>query len=113
MTTETSFIVDPATFAPFSSDSYKKNSPNTEHKGWQACPCCGKAVKNANGTETLYVEVLHVRSDKGFDCGYRATEGKGHSCEVADTQGWFAVGAACARKLRKAGADVRNLEPLA
>lgn len=112
MTTDTAAIIDHETFAPFASESYRKNAPKAEDKGWQPCPCCGKAVKNSNGEDTLYVEVLYIKAE-GVECGYRAADGKGKlSGPISDTQGWWAVGASCARKLRKAGADVRNLDVL-
>lgn len=113
---ETASIIDPA-IQPFTSKSYRKNAHKAEDKGYPPCPCCGKAIKRSNGAETLYVEVIYVTLDpakpRSFECGYRAAEGRAHlTGPLSDTQGWWAVGSACARKLRAAGADVRNLEPL-
>lgn len=109
MTTETARYVDPTTTKPFGTANYWKESERAERKGHYACPCCGKAVKS-NGVDTLYIEVVYIEG-VGSAC-YRAAEGNGTEGRQQDSQGCFAVGATCAKRLRKAGAWVETLEPI-
>lgn len=113
-TTTTTSIVDPTKSSPFSGETYRKNADRTESKGFYACPCCGKAIKDWNSESTLYVEVVYVQDAEGHTlCGYRAEDGTGEQLPQLDSQGCFQVGASCAKKLRRLGAAVFTLDPLA